>query len=157
MIFSEPVKLKKSANPRVPAPIDFRHGVDLQIRFNDIDILGHVNNAVYLSFFDLGKAEYFTEAIGMKMEIGKVGVAIVNINANFFSPTYFNEPIRVYTSVTRLSVHSFTLEQRIVNQETGDVKCTCTAVMAGFDPKKAISVPLPEEFVAKVKQFERMG
>ena len=37
----------------------FRHTLPLQLRFNDIDLLGHVNNSVYFSFYDLGKARYF--------------------------------------------------------------------------------------------------
>ena len=40
---------------------DFHHSIPVQIRFNDIDMLGHVNNTVYFSFFDLGKARYFEE------------------------------------------------------------------------------------------------
>ena len=32
----------------------FRHTLPLQLRFNDIDLLGHVNNSVYFSFYDLG-------------------------------------------------------------------------------------------------------
>ena len=33
----------------------FRHTLPLQLRFNDIDLLGHVNNSVYFSFYDAGK------------------------------------------------------------------------------------------------------
>ena len=35
----------------------FRHHTDVQIRFNDIDILGHVNNTVYFSFYDTAARE----------------------------------------------------------------------------------------------------
>ena len=42
---------------RAPIPMDtsvqFRHTLPLQIRFNDVDTLGHVNNTVYFSFYDL--------------------------------------------------------------------------------------------------------
>ena len=41
--------------------IIFKHTVPLQLRFNDIDALGHVNNSVYFTFYDLGKARYFEE------------------------------------------------------------------------------------------------
>ena len=41
----------------------FRHTLPLQLRFNDIDLLGHVNNSVYFSFYDLGKARYFEPRI----------------------------------------------------------------------------------------------
>lgn len=156
MISNEYIKLPQSANPRIPQGGQFRHYVDLQIRFNDIDILGHINNSVYLSFFDLGKAEYFTEALGQTMAIGKVAVAIVNINANFFAPSYFNEPLRVVTAITRLGDRSLTLDQRIFNPVTGEIKCTATTVMAGFDPTTATSQPLPDDFRARARQFESL-
>ena len=31
----------------------------IQLRFNDIDQMGHVNNAVIMEFFDYGKMKYF--------------------------------------------------------------------------------------------------
>ena len=39
--------------------IKFRHTLPIQLRFNDVDKFGHVNNTVYFSFYDLGKTEYF--------------------------------------------------------------------------------------------------
>lgn len=49
-------------NPRVPAPTQpFRTVLPLQIRFNDIDLLGHVNNEMYFAYMDLGKMRYFQE------------------------------------------------------------------------------------------------
>ena len=127
----------------------------LQVRFNDIDILGHINNSVYLSFMDLAKAEYLTGATPARVEIGGIAVAIVNINCNFYSPGYFNEPLEVVTAVTRISHRSLTLEQRIFDPETGDVKCIATTVMAGFDPKTATGIEIPQEFIDDIEAFEQ--
>lgn len=38
------------------------HTLPLQLRFNDVDMMGHVNNAVIMEFFDLGKSSYFADA-----------------------------------------------------------------------------------------------
>lgn len=35
--------------------IEFHHSLPIQLRFNDVDKFGHVNNTVYFSFYDLGK------------------------------------------------------------------------------------------------------
>ena len=32
---------------------DFKNCVEIQVRFNDIDMLGHVSNTVYLNYFDI--------------------------------------------------------------------------------------------------------
>ena len=43
----------------------FRHRLPIQIRFNDVDRYGHVNNNAYFAFYDLGRSDsggnaYFT-------------------------------------------------------------------------------------------------
>lgn len=149
------IELPECKNPKVPAPTcEFRHRIPLQVRFNDIDILGHINNSVYLSFFDLAKAEYLTHATSAKVEIGGISVAIVNINVNFYSPGYFDEPLEAVTAVTRVSNRSLQMEQRVYNPKTGDVKCIATTIMAGFDPKTASGIEIPHEFIAELEAFE---
>ena len=43
--------------------MEFKHSVPVQLRFNDADALGHVNNSVYFTFYDLGKTEYFKKQL----------------------------------------------------------------------------------------------
>lgn len=150
------VKLPECKNPKVPAPeCDFNHRMPLQVRFNDIDILGHINNSVYLSFLDLAKAEYLTEATSARVEIGGIAVAIVNINCNFYSPGYFNESLEAVTAVTRVSHRSLRMEQRVYNPTTGDVKCIATTIMAGFDPKSATGIEIPKKFIDELEAYEQ--
>ena len=62
--------------------IKFRHTLPIQLRFNDVDKFGHVNNTVYFSFYDLGKTEYFASVCpGVDWE--KDGIVVVHIEANF--------------------------------------------------------------------------
>ena len=145
-------------NPKVPAPaVPFHHCLDLQQRFNDIDMFGHVNNAVYMQMFDLGKVHYFNAVMGGEIDWHKATVVVVNINATFFSPAYFGEPLAVLTAVSRISTHSFILEQRIVNPDNGDVKCTARTVMAGFDPSTATGIEIPANWVEALNKFESVA
>ncbi|MDE6198638.1 MAG: acyl-CoA thioesterase [Muribaculaceae bacterium] len=149
-------QLPKCKNQKVPAAsCGFNHKMPLQVRFNDIDILGHINNSVYLSFLDLAKAEYLTTATSARVEIGGIAVAIVNISCSFFSPGYFNEPLEAVTAVTRVSHRSLCMEQRIYNPTTGDVKCIANTVMAGFDPRTAKGAEIPQEFIDELEAFEQ--
>ena len=62
--------------------IVFHHTLPIQLRFNDVDKFGHVNNTVYFSFYDLGKTEYFGSVCpGVEWE--KIGIVVVHIEANF--------------------------------------------------------------------------
>lgn len=38
---------------------NYRHHQPIQLRFNDIDMLGHVNNTLYFEYMDMAKTRYF--------------------------------------------------------------------------------------------------
>jgi acyl-CoA thioester hydrolase len=50
----------------------------VQIRFADVDKLGHVNNAVYLSYIEVARMDFFKEA-GGKIDWNKKGVIVGRI------------------------------------------------------------------------------
>lgn len=142
-------------NEKVPAPtVKFHHRLDIQTRFNDIDSFGHLNNNAYFALADLGKANYFKAVMGDRFDLRKIAVVIVNVNASFFSPAYFEEPLAVLTACQKISRHSFILEQRIVNVDTGDVKCVANYVMAGFDVASASGIEIPDDWRQAIANFE---
>ncbi len=150
------IEFSEQHNKRVPTPrVPFRHSVDLQTRFNDADMLGHLNNTVYLSFMDLGKTRYFTDVMGGDIDWRHIDVVVVHIECDYFAPAFLDEPLAVATTVVRVGEHSFTLEQRIYNTVTGQVKCVGTTVMAGFDPATGTSLPISPDWVDAVSAYEQ--
>lgn len=155
MTSTENKEIQKN-NQRIPEPkYPFRHRLPLQIRFNDIDMLGHLNNGAYLEFMDLGKTHYFKAVMPDGIDMKRINVVVVNINCDFFAPTYFEEPIEVHTAVTSISQHSFRMEQRIVNSVTGQVKCIGRTVMAGFDPATAQGAEIEPSWVNALTAYEQ--
>ncbi|MDE6333617.1 MAG: acyl-CoA thioesterase [Muribaculaceae bacterium] len=144
-----------SSNPRIPAPFkEFRHRLPVQLRFNDVDMFGHVNNTVYLQFFDLGKLRYFEDVLGADFDKSGLAVVVVNINCDFFEPSFLNEELEVLTRTVHIGEKSITIEQRILKRTTGAIKCRCQTVMAGFDPKTLQSAPIPEHHRQTIDQYE---
>lgn len=133
----------------------FRNACPVQIRFNDVDVLGHVNNTIYFTFYDTGKACYFEAVKGKKMEWKDVDTVIANVNCAFIAPIFFGEQIEVLTSC--LSVHdkSFRLLQVIRECNTGEIKSVCETVMVSFDPATGKSRSLPDQWRKMLCEFER--
>lgn len=143
------------SNPRVPTPVyPLKHSVPVQIRFSDIDILGHVNNNAYMSYLDLGKTRYMMDVIPGGVHMRNVEAVIVNINVDFVGPTYFSDNIEVVTAVTSISEHSLVMEQRIICPETADVRCIARTVLVGFDMAIATSRPISPEWVNAIELYE---
>lgn len=149
------VVLPPCKNPKVP-PCEFPvyHTLEAQLRFNDVDIFGHVNNSVYLQLLDLAKVRYFEAVLGGPVDWHSATVVVVNINASFYSPAYFDEPLTIATNTGHMSEHSFILEQRIYNPTTGDVKCVAKTVMAGFDPSTATGIAIPHIWRESILRYE---
>lgn len=127
----------------IPQPIStLAHHTDIQPRFNDYDMYGHLNNTSVLQYFDLGKAEFLGTLTGHTTNPEAVSAVIVNINADFYATTLPGEPLRVLTGVARLSERSFTLEQRLINPETSAIKARALTIMAGIDLSTQQGAPL---------------
>lgn len=132
----------------------FRHHMPLQMRFNDIDMLGHLNNSVYLTFMDLAKTRYFQAVLGDKLRWGEIGVVIVNINCDFCAPTFFDDTIEVETAVVAVGEKSLTLEQRVYSPDDERVRCRCRTIMSGFNTKTLTSEPISDEWRETLEKYE---
>lgn len=132
----------------------FLHIVPVQMRFNDIDVLGHLNNSVYFSFFDLGKTAYFSKVRGENVDWMKADIVIANINCDFLAQTFFHEPIEVRTQTIKMGEKSIVLAQQVCNSDTGEVKAQCLCVMVSFDITTGKSKPLSENWRSALQRFE---
>lgn len=137
----------------LPLLDDFRHSLPVQLRFNDIDILGHVNNTVYLSLFDLGKARYMEQVNKGRVNWQKVESIIANVNCSFVNQMRFGEEIFVYTRCVAVGNKSYTLEQVLADAK-GEIKAVCTTVMVAYDPERHQAVEVSETWRKNVKEYE---
>ena len=132
---------------------NFNHQMSVQIRFSDIDMLGHVNNAVYMNYFDMAKTKYF-QAVHNAEDWSRLDVVVANVSVDFLHPVFFNEDIIVKTKITRLGNKSFNMIQQIEMAASGEVKTVCRSVMVGFDIPTSSSKPLTERWKEQVRKFE---
>lgn len=112
--------------------INFRHCLPVQIRFNDIDMFGHLNNSVYIQFLDLGKYAYFRQFMSDTFGREPTAPVVANINCDFIEPTKIDERLEVLTAITDIADSSMTLDQRVVST-TGRVKCSARTIMVNID------------------------
>lgn len=137
-----------------PGPDCFKHSTDIQIRFNDIDMLGHLNNTMYFSYFDIGKADYFNAIRRTDNHWGHLDIVIVNVNCDFMSRVRYTERIAVRTRVSYIRNKSFEVLQEMVDKDSNEIKAVCRTVMVGFDPATGKSAPLSHEWKKAIADFE---
>lgn len=138
-------------NPHeLPSPDIFTNRLPIQIRFSDVDVVGHVNNIVFFEYYDTGKAAFMTQLLGRSISWEEVDTVVANIDCAFIAPIFWGEEIEVLTACTYLHDKSFRLLQMLRNTQTGEVKSICETVMVSFDPNTQKSAPLSSEWRDKL-------
>ena len=129
--------------------------VRLPIQWGDLDAYGHVNNLVYLKWFEAARALYATK-VGVEVLPGKrgVGALLASISCKYLRELTY--PGEVYSGVraTRLSLGGVSLEFRIVDCRLGDpvAEGSCDVVLIDYSSSQPIAVP--DEIRAAVEQLE---
>lgn len=133
----------------------YHNRLPIQLRFNDIDVLGHVNNTAYFSFFDLGKTAYFEAVRGEHIEWKGIDIVIRHVETDFLAPTFYKDQVEVDTAVIKLGNKSLQLQQRIIDTRTNQVKCVCRTVMVGFDPETNQAKEISPCWKEAIRQYEK--
>lgn len=133
---------------------NFKHRLPIQIRFNDIDSLGHVNNAIYLTYFDLGKADYFQSVKKTLIDWTKIDIVVANVNIDYYSPTFMHEKLEVVTKVVSIGNKSLKILQHLINTETNETKSICHSVMVGYEPDAKVSKVISNDWRDAIHAYE---
>ena len=132
----------------------FRHSVPIQIRFNDVDRYGHVNNNSYFSYYDLGKEDYLHNVLKVEYENQEVVPVIANIKADFILPIFYGDPIVVETRISHVGHKSFTLEQQAYNKKLKTIVCRCSTIMVCFSLENQVAVEIPDRYRQAICDYE---
>jgi len=133
--------------------IEFHHILPVQIRFNDIDKFGHVNNTVFFQYYDTAKTDYVVQ-VCPNVDWEREAIMVVHIESDFISQIIGECKVGVRTAVSHIGNKSFTLKQEVYDMETNELKCTCTSIMVAYDLINHQSMLLPESWVNAICKFE---
>ena len=80
----------------------------VEIRFADLDMLGHVNNAKYLTYLESARISYFHDVIGDKIDWSTGGIILAKAELNFAMPVMLEDlEVTIFTSCTKIGDKSF--------------------------------------------------
>lgn len=92
---------------------------DIQTRFADNDIFGHVNNATYYAYFDTAINGWIHDLTGVaSWELPALGV-VATSQCDFSAEVHFPQQLRVGITVARLGVKSITYDLALWVEGTG--------------------------------------
>jgi len=138
-------------------PQDFKHKITLSVRFNEVDMLGVCNNAVFINYFENARLQYIKE-IGLLPSDGLFSDGrlffVVRNEINYYDHARFDDQLNIYTRISFIKNSSFGFEHLVENEITKKIIADGQGVIVQVDPKTHKSFPLPEDFYKKVKLYE---
>ena len=132
----------------------FKNSLPIQIRFSDIDAIGHINNNIYFSYFDLGKASYFEDLKSSYVSWTDGIIVVAHLEVDFLVPVFYKETIAVDSKIIKVGNKSAVFLQQIRNTLTNEVKCRCTSVVVAFNPKTNKGMAIPDIWRRGMSEFE---
>ena len=134
----------------------FTVSTDIQLRFRDTDAMRHVNNAVYLSYLELGRQDYWRKSAGLR-DFGKVDIILARVEIDYRAPATLDmEPV-LRTRVSELRRSSFLMEYRLEDKRSGTLLAEAKTVLACYDYDAGKVKRVPDEFRERVLKLEKPG
>jgi acyl-CoA thioester hydrolase len=126
----------------------YKQKTPIQIRFKDIDKLGHVNNANHITYFELARVDYFDALAGNNIRIDWVneGVILAKVEMEYKMPILLEDKVFVYTWVSKMGSKSFDMACSIVKEKNGTETelAKGLAVIVCFNYAKNETILIPE-------------
>jgi len=145
-----------------PVGGNFAYEHPIEIRFVDTDAFGHVNNAVYLSYFEAARAGYYARVTGAPFMTGAHGSAhtfvIAEARITYRAPALFGEMLIVGCRFAWTSRTSFGLEYSVAAQESvvGPARLVADGetVQVMFDLERNRVMRVPADLIAMFEAYE---
>ncbi|HEY8843661.1 MAG TPA: thioesterase family protein [Gaiellaceae bacterium] len=117
------------------------------VRFGDLDALGHVNNAVFLTYIESARVAFLLDA-GAVTSLEDMSIIVARIEIDFRAPIRFGGEVEIAVRASRFGDKSFDLEY--VLRVEGQVVAEAKSVLVGYDYAKRESVAIPDEWREKL-------
>lgn len=122
-------------------PADYRYWTDERVRFNDLDVLGHVNNIAYAVYVENARASFLGDT-GLWVMGARIANVIVRTEMDYLREVQFPAQLRVGVRVLAVGQRSYTLGIGIFKAE--DCVLVARNVIVRFDSHSRGSVPLDD-------------
>ena len=139
---------------------DFAHRVAIDVRFADTDAMGHVNNAVYLTYCEMARIRYWSDVTGEPLAArhhGAESLILAEARITYRAQVFHTDVVTVETRASRIGRSSFVLEHRLTACEPGGeprLVAVSESVLVRYDYTLGRAAPLDEPFVAAMEAFE---
>ena len=126
-----------------------RFKIRFTVRFRDIDALGHVNNAVYFTYMEQARTEYWIQLMNLKA-LDEFAFIVAHAECDFKVAAKFGDELEVSIRTSSVGNTSFVWDYEIRNARTEQLVATGKTIQVYYDYKAQKPVPVPDHVRSKL-------
>ncbi|MFT4944401.1 MAG: acyl-CoA thioester hydrolase [Halovenus sp.] len=119
----------EAGDGHTPCMTDYETEVPLSVRYRDIDALGHVNNAVYVTYLEQARVEYLQTVFGTRSV--DPGFVVARVTVDYEQPVELGDDLLVGLGVTDIGTTSVTMGYEL--RADGALAATAETVIVALD------------------------
>ncbi len=134
----------------------FNFTLPIQVRWSDLDPLGHVNNAVFVTYFEIVRGHFMLHACP-GWDWKKDMFLIANVTANFHKELMLTATApQANIRTSKIGNKSFVLEYAITSKNGDDtiVHATGSTTQIMFDMKTRSTIEIPDWVRESLRAFD---
>ena len=126
---------------------------NIEVRFRDLDALGHVNNAVFFTYFEEGR-KHFSKIVFEVSDISDFKFIMAHIQCDFIRPIQFNDHVILQMWVKNIGTKSFSFEYRLVAfSDEAMVYAAGKSIKVCYDYEKNRSIEVPAKMRERLTRY----
>jgi acyl-CoA thioester hydrolase len=118
-----------------------------RVRFRDVDAMGHVNNAVFLTYLEQARVALFSD-VGASIALDQTNMILARAEIDFKAPVRLGQEVEISVRASRFGTKSFDLEYEL--RVDGELVAEAKSVQVAYDYNLGEPVPVPEEWREKL-------
>ena len=129
----------------------------IHIRFRDLDAMAHVNNAVYFTFAEQGRIDYFQHVIGKRHNWKAFGVLIVHSEIDYLYPIVLEDRVECGVEVIKIGKKSLTVQfEMVIRKENQDdiLAARGQNVLVCHNHATTETALVPADWITKITAYE---
>ncbi len=124
---------------------DFVH--EERVRFRDLDPMGHVNNAVFLTYIEQARVAFLAE-VGAATGLEDMNMIVARVEIDFKAPVRLGQEVEVSVRASRFGTKSFDLDYDL--RVDGELVAQAKTVQVAYDYERREPVALPADWREKL-------
>jgi len=129
---------------------EFNYEIDIDVRFRDIDAMGHVNNAVYATYIEQARVQYIEDVV--EEPLMETGGVVADLHMDFERPIDYEDEVTVGVRAGELGTSSIPLAYEV--RADGEVAATAETLMVTFDREAGEPRPIPDSWRERIQTYE---